>query len=877
MKPDILIIMKTSSTPLPLIITLLLLSNQTSFANMKNMEENEWQELVAGVQLKNHIDDNPVIDTNNKNTPIEKPITDINSNQNKKPSKIDNILSKFAQKKLKAKIYVLQKDENSDKTIEVPANDKIEPFKNIKSALEDIYEDTLIDYQLAVPRLKKTVTEASEAVGYYDVKVRFEPLEERSAGNKKRMTVKVIIENLGKPAIVKNRVVEIRGEGAKLEPLQQIEQNSPPLQGEVFNHGEYQATKTLIESKSQEMGFFDGKWLNHSADVILPDNRVDIDLIYDSKKPYHFDKVVFFTLDEQTGKLTTDPKKLPVKQELLQQLLEFQQGDRYDTIKVNKLRNNLTATGYFNEIDVEEVLPNNKKDKDDISVEIIPKTEENQQQNIQNTQKPIDVALISFPDGLPADIDNLKIEGINNRQFDGTVNSILDNLINDSLDKITEEHKDNEQLASLVFSIDDSTKDKYNAIERKANKLLSMPDDRLLLKDSEKAQSTLGKISDAVSAVAKKILPEQEAVTNVRPTLTNKITPEQVKQDKKIPLYVFVTSNKPYDAQIGIGYGTDTGVRLTTKLDNHLISRDGYQAGVSAEWSKKEKRLSFYANRPWKHPLDDKLNMGVSYEDKLIEQNNNSKWRTQSMLASVGRNKYSEEGWNRHYALRYRYDNLKLGKDIQQADSKKLPVKFNSANPTQQALLLGYSLNKTTVDNLANPTKGFKQAYSLELGSKSALSDTDMAILRAGASGIYSFGKNKKHQVIGKLNTGYLWAKDFKDVPYNLRFFAGGDQSIRGYDYNSLSPVANGYLTGGQVLAVGNGEYNYEFKKGLRGAVFADVGNAYDKDFKTPTKLGVGFGIRWASPVGALRLDVGTGVTEKDPPIRLHLFIGSPL
>ena len=114
-------------------------------------------------------------------------------------------------------------------------------------------------------------------------------------------------------------------------------------------------------------------------------------------------------------------------------------------------------------------------------------------------------------------------------------------------------------------------------------------------------------------------------------------------------------------------------------------------------------------------------------------------------------------------------------------------------------------------------------------------------------------------------------------MPYKLRFFAGGDQSIRGYDYNSLSPIEKGYLTGGQILAVGSAEYNYAFKPGLRGAVFTDVGNAYDKNFEADTKVGVGVGVRWASPVGVVRVDVAAGVTEEEIPVRLHFFIGSPL
>ena len=131
--------------------------------------------------------------------------------------------------------------------------------------------------------------------------------------------------------------------------------------------------------------------------------------------------------------------------------------------------------------------------------------------------------------------------------------------------------------------------------------------------------------------------------------------------------------------------------------------------------------------------------------------------------------------------------------------------------------------------------------------------------------------------MLGSINTGYIWADDFDEVPYKLRFFAGGDQSIRGYDYESLSPLDKGYLTGGQILAVGSAEYNYEFKPGFRGAVFTDIGNAYDKDFQTDTKVGVGVGIRWASPVGVVRVDVAAGVTEESIPVRLHLFIGSPL
>lgn len=362
----------------------------------------------------------------------------------------------------------------------------------------------------------------------------------------------------------------------------------------------------------------------------------------------------------------------------------------------------------------------------------------------------------------------------------------------------------------------------------------------------------------------------------VPPTLAGRKTPQQVQESKRVPLYVFVSANKPRDAQVGIGYGTDTGVRATAKIDYNLLNRQGYQAGAETEVSRISKNVSVYASRPWKHPLNDKLDARLTYEEEVIDQGKgNFDLSTRTLKAALARNIRRENGWNRSYSVRYRLDELETGVD--EADLEDLPIRFTSSRPKQKALLLGYGINKADVDSATNPTRGIRQYYSVEAGAEQALSDTDLAIVRAGVSGIYSFGDDKKHQVLGSLNGGYIWADDFYEVPYKLRFFAGGDQSIRGYDYESLSPIDNGYLTGGQILAVGSAEYNYEFKPGFRAAVFTDVGNAYDKDFETETKVGVGVGIRWASPVGVVRVDVAAGVTEESIPVRLSFFIGSPL
>lgn len=723
------------------------------------------------------------------------------------------------------------------------ADDDIQPFKNIKAAIDDTTLQSVVDFTAALPRLRQSALDAAKAVGYYDVTLR---LRQPNTD-----TIDVIIEKLGEPVRVDSRIVDIRGEGSEQEEFAKLEKDLPPQEGDIFNHRVYKDSKAALESLSDTYGYFDQYWLNKSVDIILPDNTADVSLVYNTGDRYKFDEVVFFTYDQESGTLTRDPEKLPVELSLLKQLVDFEEGEPFYRPAVTKFSNDLSATRYFNTVNVETILPPDERtESSTLAFDNTPNSS-----SAETTDDDFDSNNIEQDEAVKAESDAERYATSSE-----TVNPA--------------------DIAAIEFEADEETLGKLQAIRQKAERLSRLPDDRVLDEKGQKATSILGKISDSISNVAQKIFPDEENILAdenfVPPTLAGRKTPQDVLENKKVPLYVFVSANKPRDAQVGLGYGTDTGVRATAKIDYNLINRKGYQAGAETEVSRITKNVAVYGSRPWKHPLNDKLDARLTYEEEVIDQGEgNFDLSTRTLKAALARNIRRENGWDRSYSVRYRLDELETGVDEEELDN--LPVRFTSSKPTQHALLFGYGMSKTDVDNAANPTRGFRQYYALEAGSESLLSDTDMAILRAGVSGLYSFGADDKHQVLGSLNTGYIWADDFYEVPYKLRFFAGGDQSIRGYDYESLSPIEKGYLTGGQILAVGSAEYNYEFKPGFRGAVFTDVGNAYDKDFETDTKVGVGVGIRWASPVGVVRVDVAAGVTEDSIPVRLHLFIGSPL
>ena len=752
----------------------------------------------------------------------------------------------------------------------VKADTDTQPISNIKAALDDTNVQSVVDFTAALPRLRQTALDAARAVGYYDVTLSLrQPRADR---------IDVIIEELGEPVRVDSQIVDIRGEGSEQKEYQALEDNLPPKEGEVFNHRVYKDSKAALESLSNTYGYFDAFWLNKSVDIILPDNTADVSLIYDTGQRYEFDDVVFFTYDRASGTLTTDPDKLPVEPALLRQLVDFQTGDPFYRPDITDFSNSLSATRYFNTVNVETILPPDERSES--STLAFDNTPTSNTPNGDMLDEDVGDGLLAR-DGSTGNAESSRARTAMMSADSAEDAAATENADNDSSNAQASSGAavNAADIAPIDFEVDEETSEKLQAVKQKADRLSRLPNDRVLDEKPASAKNILGKISDSISNVAQKIFPDDEPVIDenfVPPTFNGRKTPADVQASKKVPLYVFVSSEKPRDAQLGIGYGTDTGVRATAKIDYNLLNRQGYQAGAEAAVSRINKNIAVYASRPWQHPLNDKLEGRLTYEEEVIDQGKgNFDLSTKTLKARAARNIHDEDGWDRSYFVRYRLDKLKTGVDG--AALEDLPARFTSSSPTQQALLFGYGMSKTNVDNIANPTQGFRQYYSIEAGSDKVLSDTDMAIVTAGLSGIYSFGTDNKHQVLGQLNTGYIWADDFYDVPYKLRFFTGGDQSIRGYDYNSLSPLEKGDLIGGQILAVGSAEYNYEFKPGLRGAIFTDVGNAYDKDFTADTKVGVGVGVRWATPVGTVRVDVAAGVTEENIPVRLHFFIGSPL
>jgi translocation and assembly module TamA len=132
-------------------------------------------------------------------------------------------------------------------------------------------------------------------------------------------------------------------------------------------------------------------------------------------------------------------------------------------------------------------------------------------------------------------------------------------------------------------------------------------------------------------------------------------------------------------------------------------------------------------------------------------------------------------------------------------------------------------------------------------------------------------------RLILRAAAGAMVVDNFDALPPELRFFAGGDRSVRGFDYQAIGETnSEGDVIGGKYLTVMSGEYEHYFLDNWGAAVFVDAGDAYSSDLDA--NVGAGVGLRWRSPVGLVRLDVAVPlVTDLEDGVRLHIVIGPDL
>jgi translocation and assembly module TamA len=333
------------------------------------------------------------------------------------------------------------------------------------------------------------------------------------------------------------------------------------------------------------------------------------------------------------------------------------------------------------------------------------------------------------------------------------------------------------------------------------------------------------------------------------------VTRQEEAKDLEVPIDVNLEPSKPVHLSGGLGYGTDTGPRARGILELRRLNELGHRAEIDAIVSGIERGVKTSYLIPGAYPRTDLLSLNVAF-DRL---DTNTSLSDSGLVGATLTQ--SRHGWREAFSLNFERQTFTVGLD----------------HGTSNLVVPGVNLERVKADDRIDTTNGYRVRLSLQGADRSVLSDSTFLQGLIDGKVIRSFGD--RNRLIFRTQVGYTDTNDFRQLPPQFRFFAGGDQSVRGFSYQSLGLKDEaGHTIGGEALLVGSLEYERRFFTKWGAAVFYDTGNASQSFSGLGTLArGAGVGLRWRSPIGPIRLDVAQALSVPGHPFRFHLNIGPDL
>ena len=327
-------------------------------------------------------------------------------------------------------------------------------------------------------------------------------------------------------------------------------------------------------------------------------------------------------------------------------------------------------------------------------------------------------------------------------------------------------------------------------------------------------------------------------------------------EDKTIPVDVSVKPSKRHHFSASYGFVTDEGFRSRLAYTNRWWNDRGHRLGAETRLSQSEQGISANYQVPREHPSNEWLRFTSSFRRRDVDT-------FQTLESRFGINESKRRPWgimeNRFISISR--ENFDIGNE----------------QGTGTFLIPGIRWERRVVDDELYPHQGLDLSLEVKGATDILLSDTSFARTLFHAHYLQALGFGFRSFLRGDL--GAMWVDQFRQLPPAERFFTGGDNSIRGYDFQELGPVNDkGDVIGGAYLGVVSLEVEKYLTDNWGIAGFVDTGNAFGgPGSSTGLKTGVGLGLRWRSPVGPVRIDLAHPLDKSDTLFRIHLRIGPDL
>jgi translocation and assembly module TamA len=324
--------------------------------------------------------------------------------------------------------------------------------------------------------------------------------------------------------------------------------------------------------------------------------------------------------------------------------------------------------------------------------------------------------------------------------------------------------------------------------------------------------------------------------------------------NQSIPVTIITTPSKKLKYSTSIGYGTDTGARLGLSVLNRRVNKSGHRRQYSAQLSEIESNAAARYIIPIGNINTEYVELFSNVHQEIVNDTDTTQY---SVGTSMNQNRW---GGRRRLSLTLLQEQFSFDEKDDQKSSLLIP---------------GLVYNYKKADKVLFARSGYSFTGDFHGGIESNISETSFFHSRISGRSIFPLGS--KTRLLNRLELGAIISDEFEELPPSERFFTGGSQSVRGYDYKDIGPrnILDNNI-GGKYLIASSIEVDYLAWGNLGFALFYDVGDATsDNNFSLKTAAGLGF--RYRSVIGMVRIDLAHPFEHPDKEVRLHISIGPDL
>ena len=316
----------------------------------------------------------------------------------------------------------------------------------------------------------------------------------------------------------------------------------------------------------------------------------------------------------------------------------------------------------------------------------------------------------------------------------------------------------------------------------------------------------------------------------------------------EVPITITVKERVPRTISAGANYSTDQGFGVTGGWEHRNFFGKGEKFNTTAGIAQNEQFLNNTLRLPAFARNDQTLVLGLS-----AKREDQDAYTSNSLNPSATIERKLSPNLNSGLGIAY---TLTQTEDVLAGDSKYGLISFPG--------FLTYDTRNDPID----PRKGWLgnlsiTPYTETFGDGGQFLKTQTSLQTYFSSDTMSL----KPTLALKASLGSITGAEGQDVPSDIRFYAGGGGSVRGYEYQSLSPRLNGEPIGGSSMMTAAAEMRLRFNDSFGSVAFLDAGNSYDNAMPQIGKdlyYGAGVGIRYYTAIGPIRVDVAMPLNGKD-------------